>query len=164
MRTWLCFKDASPGLESGSRKFSCGAICWKRRDAARSLRGRRRRVAGERSTLCPEKALTPRGRNKWCLKNSLEGLKSRFKIAEKKKQRIWRESNRNYLLKNRKNENGTKVNGASETCGTTDRHACNGRGKERLEKIFEKIMSENSANLIENINLHMHVAQQTQLG
>ena len=70
----------------------------------------------------------------------------------------------NYLLKNWKNENGTKVNGASETCGTTDRHTCNGRGKERLEKIFEKIMSENSANLIENINLHMHVAQQTQLG
>ena len=56
------------------------------------------------------------------------------------------------------------MNGASETCGTTDRHTCNGRGKERLEKIFEKIMSENSANLIENINLHMHVAQQTQLG
>lgn len=53
---------------------------------------------------------------------------------------------------------------ASETCGTTDQHTCNGRGKERLEKYLKKIMSENSANLIENINLYMHVAQQTQLG
>lgn len=37
---FLFIPDASPGLESGSRKFSCGAICWKRRDAARSLPGK----------------------------------------------------------------------------------------------------------------------------
>lgn len=63
-----------------------------------------------------------------------------------------------------RNENGTKVNGASETCGTTDQHNAMEEEKGKVRKIFEKIMSENSANLIENINLHMHVAQQTQLG
>ena len=43
-------------------------------------------------------------------------------------------------------------------------YVCNGRGQKGSENFWKKLCPPNLANLIKNINLHIQVAQQIQLG
>lgn len=94
------------------------------------------------------------------IKNSLEGLNHRYKLAEGKISKL--EDGSIEVIQSEKQK--IKLNRVSETCRmSSNKHAHNRSPRRRretgMERISEDITAKNFSNLAKNINLYIQEAQ-----